>query len=99
MVTLPETFTATKYPGYFWDTKGEMLYSLKTGGVLRPMKMTYPNRWNNARLPYYGVSHEGKRRWLTITYLKSLKLEDSEIPVRERDDSYFGKIRNLWQPC
>jgi len=84
MVTLPREFTATRFPGYFWNTKTQKLYSLKVGGELRelkgPMEPNYFNKWHE---PGYRVSHKGRPRVLGMSYLKKLKLEDSEIPVGE----------------
>ena len=101
MVTLPAPFTATKYNGYFWNTATQELYSLKMGGVLRKMKRSHPNRFNSAEQPYYGVYDSGRRRWLTLSYLNSLTLKDSEIPYKETHDYdyyFFGKVRDRWQP-
>lgn len=79
MVVLPKGLTATKYPGYFWDTKKHKLYSIKIGGVLKEMPITKPNSFNYMRGPGYRVSHKGVRRVLSIEYLKKLVLEDSEV--------------------
>lgn len=79
MITLPNTLTATKYPGYFWDVNEQQLYSIKVGGVLRPLKITMPGRFNNLIHPAYRVSVEGERKILSIIYLSKLPLKDSEI--------------------
>ncbi len=89
MITLPKQLTATKYPGYFWDTEEHKLYSIKVGGVLKHLKVI-----NFGKLQHfvygawrmdcdkwlYRVSVEGHSRYLTDRYLLSLTLEDSEIP-------------------
>lgn len=82
MVTLPPEFTATKYLGYFWNTKDHQLYSLKVGGYLKPMVLTKPNKWNQLTEPVYRVSVDGRRRYLTLSSLTKLKEpKDSTIPV------------------
>ena len=37
MVTLPDNFTMTKYPGYFWNVLDKKLYSIKVTGELKPL--------------------------------------------------------------
>jgi len=82
MVTLPRGFTATRYPGYFWHVEKQRLYSLKVGGALREMcGPIEPNYFNRLHEPAYAISHKGHRRYLSVTYLKSLRIEDSEIPI------------------
>ncbi len=83
MVTLPPPFTATKFPGYFWNVETKKLYSLKVCGELREMHtLNYPNRFNRLTQPCYGVSHRGVRKSLPLAYLHKLKIEDSEIPLQ-----------------
>jgi len=94
MVKLPSEFVATKYPGYFWNTETQVLYSLKIDGVLKPLKIINPNRWNSWPMPGYRVSVKGRGRYLPIGYLKGLKPKPfhiasghaaaiETIPVRE----------------
>ena len=80
MITLPPEFTATKYPGYFWNTRTRSLFSIKVTGVLRPIKKCRPNNFNHY-LEGYLVSHQGHRVALTMEYLLALTPEDSVIPV------------------
>lgn len=84
MVTLPPEYTATKYFGYFWNTKEQRLYSIKIGGVLRPLKFVNPNKWNELPSPAYRVSVKGRDRYLLISELKKLTIQDSIIPVEIR---------------
>lgn len=84
MVTLPPEYTATKYFGYFWNTKEQRLYSIKIGGILRPLKVTKPNRWNELPGPAYRVSDKGWKRYLLVSDLKKLTTQDSIIPVEIR---------------
>ena len=84
MVILPFGFTATKYPGYFWDTRKHKLYSLKICGELREIKMTRMSEkwWKSLqREDGYRVSHRGQRRWLYVSDLKKLTPADSVIQV------------------
>lgn len=65
-ITFPESFRAIKgYPGYFWNIEEKRLYSLKIGGILRPLKMydrfyhryerSY-STWNHYQLSVNGSS-------------------------------------------
>ena len=84
MVTLPPEFTATKIPGYFWNTKTQELYSLKIGGELRKLKgPSTPNYFNHLPEDAYRVCHKGQRRNLYISYLEGLEPADSVITVRD----------------
>lgn len=88
MITLPEGFTATKYPGYFFHVADRELYSIKVGGVMHKLKrinygkmrcfLTYAwkldcDKW------IWQVSVKGKKKLLTDKYLYSLSVEDSVI--------------------
>ena len=85
MVTLPEEFVATKYPGYFWNTKEQRLYSLKVDGVLKPLAITTPNHWNNLPDRAYRISVEGRKRYMLLSKLKELTPGvDSTIPTRSK---------------
>lgn len=80
MVTLPSEFVATKYPGYFWNTRTRRLFTAKLG-VLRELKRSGPNKWNYFR-DGYKVSHEGVNRFLEYADLLKLQPKDSVFPVR-----------------
>lgn len=84
MIILPFGFTATKYPGYFWDTTGHELYSLKIAGELRKMPMTpFPNRWNYyQKEDGWRVSHKGRKQWLWKSDLEKLVVTDSVLPCQ-----------------
>lgn len=97
MVKLPSQFVATKYPGYFFNTEDEQLYSLKVDGVLKPLKFTKPSRFNHMynftvrlrngdRVQCTGgwyVSVKGHRKLLPLEMLKDIEPHDSTIPVKE----------------
>lgn len=78
MITFPPEFVTTKYPGYFWNTKTQRLYSIKVSGELHELKYYKPSVWTNWNEGYH-VSVKGNRRWLLIEDLK--KLNSQEIPV------------------
>jgi len=80
MVTLPPPFTATRLPGYFWNTETQTLFSIKQGGALRELKFKPANYWNR-NCAGYQVSHKGIKRYMTLDYLKTLTLKDSEIGI------------------
>lgn len=81
MVRLPPEFTATKFTGYFWNTKTGRLFTMKPSGVLRELKKYPPNRWNHWR-GGYRVCDKGACRFLQMSYLNSLSLKPSVIPVK-----------------
>jgi len=96
VVTLPPEFTATMYPGYFWNTDEKRLYSIKVSGELRPlvsqslskmMRLLYKHPelkelYNRGCRVFYNVSVKGRRRILTDLYLQTLEPADSVVPVR-----------------
>jgi hypothetical protein len=79
MVTLPPTFTATRFPGYFWDVESLTLYSIKSG-VLLEMKPVVPNYFNDHRAGYR-ISNKGQRKFMSLNYLMKLEVKDSVIPA------------------
>ena len=83
MITLPPEFTATKYPGYFWNTVNKKLYSIKIGGVLRPLCRCSPNQFNYGE-PGYKVSVNGEKKYIWEKTLMKLKTKDSVIPVQQQ---------------
>lgn len=83
MVTLPPQFIATKFPGYFWNLNTQTLYSIKVDGILKELKISKPNPWNNLVVPAYRVSVKGKRRYLHKTDLMKIQATNSIIPVEE----------------
>lgn len=71
-VAMPSEFVATKYPGYFWNTRTRTLFTAKLG-VLRELQLITFNRWSNVGEPHYRVSHQGRKRILTVSALSKLK--------------------------
>jgi hypothetical protein len=74
---------ATRFPGYFWNVETQQLYSIKVGGVLRPIKIRKPSHWNKLRCAAYPVCVGGVRRYLDIEYLTKLTYRDSVIGVQQ----------------
>lgn len=79
MVTLPHDFVATKYPGYYWNTTTETLFTAKLG-VLRQLKYYGPNQWNYYTAGYQ-ISDKGIRKKLPMSYLRSLRNTESVFPA------------------
>lgn len=74
MVTLPKDFVKTKFPGYFWNVKEQVLYSIKVTGELRPLKFQKARTFYNIYHPAgYRVSVDGHKRTLVLEYLQKLK--------------------------
>ena len=92
MVTLPIEFVATKYPGYFWNTETQTLFSLKIDGVLKELKLVYPCRFNMLPMPGYRVSVKGRRRYLSIAYLKGLKFQTVYEIIPVKDQKQFNRV-------
>lgn len=79
MITFPPEFVAIRFPGYFYNTVDQKLYTLKVTGELRPLVRKSPNKWNHYREGYQ-ISHKGLRRFVTTEYLRSLTPQI--LPVR-----------------
>jgi hypothetical protein len=93
MVRLPEEFIATKFSGYFFNTKENVLYSVKIRGVLRPLKKTSPNYFNKLREPAFYISVDGKRRAYVISKLLKLAEKAKENPVDEIFPVYKESVK------
>jgi hypothetical protein len=89
MVTLPPEFIAIKYPGYFWNTIDNTLYSVKITGTLKPMKLH--RRWNGRMGGYvrgtpdetngYSLSKKGRPYFMSLKDLKALTPKDTVFPI------------------
>lgn len=84
VVTLPPSFAATRYPGYFWNVSEQRLYSLKSG-TLKPIQALRNGPWFRNRgvyfRPGYVVSHGGKKRLVPIAELQAIVLHHHVIPA------------------
>jgi len=84
MVTLPDNFTMTKYPGYFWNVLDKKLYSIKVTGELKPLVFFRGGRFNGFDFrPGYKISYKGVRKTLTLDYLSTLRVSNKRqiIPI------------------
>ncbi len=79
MITFPPEFVATKYPGYFWNTKTDKLYSIKVTGCLRPLTFKKESYWTPNT--GYAVSVNGKKRFLRLDYLRKLTPSAQVMPM------------------
>lgn len=81
MITFPDGFVATRFPGYFWNTTDEKLYTMKVTGVLRPMRISSPPP-GRADHESYRVSVNGVRRRLTTAQIKRVLIRGTgTVPV------------------
>ena len=83
-VRLPAGLVQTKYPGYFWDTMNEKLYSIKVAGVLKELKHHKSFRPPGGRREFpagFGVSVRGRKFRLTRWELKKLYPTPQLIPM------------------
>ena len=87
MVSLPKGFVSTKYPGYFWNTEEEKLYSVKVHGSLKPMVMQKASMWNHG-MANYKVSVNGRHRYLYVEDLKQLKSKPETYPIWKQTDLF-----------
>ena len=84
MITFPEEFQAIpKFPGYFWNTKTDTLFSIKVAGVLRELYRAGPSRWTHGYAGYT-ISHKGKKRFIRSNTLKRLSVANSIMPMEKQ---------------
>lgn len=84
MITFPAEFEAlAPYPGYFWNTKTETLFSIKMSGELKELRRSGPNKWTFGR-EGYSICHKGKRRFLSCSNIKSKCVSNSTMPMEKR---------------
>ena len=97
MVKFESQFVATKFPGYFFNTEDDQLYSMKVDGVLKPLKFYTPTFFNHiekyrVKLSNgetviskggYFVSVKGRRKFYAIEALRDIKEHDAIIPVKD----------------
>ena len=91
LVTLPEHFVGLRfYPGYFYNTEDQQLYSLKSG-ILKSLKIKNPYKNRTIDIGYhYTVSVCGWRKHISQDYLKNLK--ESQVTYKIKKDEQ--NIRN-----
>lgn len=94
MIYFPPNLTPVpKFPGYFWDVKDNVLYSIKVDGILKPLKVRtlhpsakkYLTSYSYLVIgePYYIISYKGERKYLSVKKLKQLHHIDYMIPKGE----------------
>lgn len=84
MVILHPRFIPINYPGYFWDTESKRLYSIKVEGVLRPLSVTRPNKFNRLSSPAYRISYKNEPRYVFVDRLEKLERKDYIIDSVDR---------------
>lgn len=77
--------TKTYFPGYFWDTVENELYSIKIGGVLKKLPKIKVNKWTIDFCDswHIRVSHQGCDKIFSDRYLMRLSIRDSQIPYKK----------------
>ena len=91
MITFPAGFIAIRYPGYFFHPASNQLYSIKISGELKPLARTkYWDRYGrNSGLIHgeagYTVSCKGKRHFMPLRDLKTLRPNAYEIPIHAQE--------------
>lgn len=83
MITFPTEFKAIKgFPGYFWNEENCHLYSIKIGGILRPLTKYKPIFLKHIAVdePYFTVSVNGKHKILTVSTIIRKLIDPYEIP-------------------
>lgn len=86
MNTIPEELIAVPgFHGYFWHPKEDALYTLKIGGVLRPLTRSKAAWYGYHHFPAgYNVSRNGKRKRLEIDRLRALSPQPYKVPYAGR---------------
>lgn len=87
MIRFPPEFKALAgFPGYFWNSQDQQLYTMKIAGVLRPLKLQ-KTIWSYGKLvsvqPNYQISRNGRRFTLTMRDIQRLIENPHTIPVRD----------------
>lgn len=85
MITLPSELKAIRgFPGYFFRESDKQLFSIKIGGVLKPLKHknSPPLAWNRFQgFSGWELSKGGKRHNISDeAIVKRLIQEDHQVP-------------------
>jgi len=82
MINIPKSFVALKYPGYFWNTEENKLYSMKVQGILRPLRLNKGGMYQGQVFEdAYRISVNGFRKYITPDQIQKIILKNSVIPV------------------
>jgi len=77
MITFHKKYFALDgLPGYYWNKEDEKLYSIKIGGVLRPLALQKPNSFNHLCDHGYQLSKHNRSYSYTIRQIKSKIVEN-----------------------
>lgn len=79
MIDIPPFHIPTKYEGYYYNVQDKQLYSSKIGNELRKIKRAFPAPWNKIHMPGFYISVKGRRRFVPVSYLRSLTIFDTII--------------------
>ena len=101
MITFPPEFQpVTLYPGYYWNTKTNKLFSIKISGILKELRLNRVHGVAHSRgaflgipvgTPYYSISHKGRRISLTVDVLKGLNEHKVDYVVPVQTKMVFAK--------
>ena len=81
MIKLPNDFVETRVPGYYWSVTDQHLYSIKSG-VLKYLVGPWKGDTRRGEFHGWSVSDLGKRKYMPLAYLETLKNEETTvIPV------------------
>lgn len=85
MITLPSELKAIRgFPGYFFRESDKQLFSIKIGGVLKPLKhkTSSPLQWNRFQgFSGWELSKGGIRRNISDDAIAKLLIqEDHQVP-------------------
>jgi len=72
MITFPEQFVKTRYPGYVWHLEEQWLYSFKFGTLKRLARSRGFSLPYRTIPPGWSVSVDGRRRYLCEYKLQKL---------------------------
>ena len=83
MITFPPEYVEIYYPGYYWNMKENVLYSIKVTGTLKPLKLG--RRWNGpghySVIKGYKLSHRGRPRFMPLEDLMKLSPKNAVVPM------------------
>lgn len=86
MNTIPSELIAVPgYHGYFWHPTEQVVYSIKVDGILKPLAKT--RGWSHPKFgwlaPGFQLSRRGRKRHVSIDFLKKLTPTDYQVPYVE----------------
>lgn len=98
-IKLPDNFIPTRYPGYYWDIKNKLLYSIKGSGELKQLKLQkggyYRFGLNKKIPPHYAVSYKGWKKTYSLEYLNSLTKPETDTIIYPADYTKNNSIEDM----